>query len=68
MPIHYEIETDALYLKGYEDGRKIRLVLDFSQKGMDTTKISFILDLTTEKVEQILAKYQNKNVDKTAKK
>ena len=67
MPIHYDIKTDALYLKGYEDGRKIALVLDFSQKGMEPATISFILDLTIEKVEQILAKYRKENVDKSNK-
>ena len=64
MPIHYDIETDSLYLKGTEKGLEKRLekrleksVIKLWQKDIAPDMIANLLDLTIERVESIIAEY-----------
>ena len=72
MPIHFDYETDSLYLKGIEKGiekrreeeRKER-VLSFWKKGIDSSMISNLLDLRIEQVEAFIIEFQNKKNTET---
>ena len=70
MPIHYDIETDTLYLRGFEKGLKEarqKSVLNLRQNGIEPMMIANLLNLPIEEVEQIIAEYQTENVDKSNK-
>ncbi len=71
MPVHYEIETDTLYLRGLEKGIKEgrqKSVLSLWRNGIEPPIIANLLNLPIEEIEQIIAQYQNENVDKSTKK
>ncbi len=68
MAITYDIETDGLYLKGVEKGRKqeriesLRKTVLFCDKiGMQAKEIAKEFDLTIEQVKEILEKYRSEN-------
>jgi hypothetical protein len=67
MPIHIDVESDTLYLRGIEKGiekERTNSVLKLWQKGIETSMISNLLDLTLEQVENILAEWQKQNPKK----
>jgi hypothetical protein len=65
MPIHIDVETDTLYIRGTEKGIEkgvAKSVVKLWQKGIEPTMISNLLDLTLEQVEHIIADWQKQNV------
>jgi hypothetical protein len=70
MPIHFDIETDTLYLRGNEKGLKKGIeqerrknVINLWQKDIEPAMISNLLNLTIEYVERVIADFQNRNQD-----
>ena len=75
MPIHYDIETDSLYLKGIEKGmekamEKLREeiekerqknIINMWQKGIEAPMISNLLNLPIEQVQKVIVDFQNAN-------
>jgi predicted transposase YdaD len=78
MPIHFDYETDTLYLRGIEKGiekerEKMRkeiekerqiYVLNLWKSGMESSMISNILNLPIEVIEQIIADFQKNERNK----
>ena len=65
IPIHYDIETDSLYLKGTEKGiekgiekERNKNVLSLWQNGIEPLMISNLLNLPIEKIETIIDEFQ----------
>ena len=65
MPIHIDVESDTLYIRGAEKGRQEGIekgieksVVKLWQKGIEPSMISNLLDLTLEQVEHIIADWQ----------
>ncbi len=65
MPIVYDIYTDALYIKGFEDGfkkyieeamekEKIEVIRNARHEGMSVEVIARIVKLLPERVREIL--------------
>jgi hypothetical protein len=63
MPIHIDIETDTLYIRGTEKGvekERRQNVLNLWRNSIEPSMISNLLDLTLEQVETILAEWQKR--------
>ncbi len=69
MPIHYDYETDTLYLRGFEKGFKIGFesvfeknienpLIKFWKKGVELPMISNLMDMPITEVERIIAEYR----------
>jgi hypothetical protein len=63
MPIHIDIESDTLYLRGEEKGIE-KSAIKLWQKGIEPSMISNLLDFTLEQVETILVEWQKQNRQK----
>jgi flagellar biosynthesis/type III secretory pathway protein FliH len=74
MPVNYDYEKDTLYLRGYEKGYKegfkkgyvigreeerSLIIIKLWEKGVEIIWISYLLDVSLEKVERICIKSQN---------
>jgi CRISPR/Cas system CMR subunit Cmr6 (Cas7 group RAMP superfamily) len=68
MPVHFDIETDTLYLRGNEKGiekgieqgieqERRKNVVNLWQKGIEPVLISNLLNLTIEYVERVIADF-----------
>jgi hypothetical protein len=65
MSIHYDFETDTLYLRGEERGiekERTERVIKFWKKGIDNAMISNLMDMSINQVEQIIAQYQQEKI------
>jgi hypothetical protein len=74
MPIHIDVESDTLYLRGIEKGiekereegritlekERTNSVLNLWRTGMEPSMISNCLNLPIEQVEHIIADFQSK--------
>jgi hypothetical protein len=63
MPIHIDVESDTLYIRGEEKGLEKGLeksVIKLWQKEIAPSMISNLLDLSLEQVEHIIATFQSK--------
>ncbi len=70
MPIHYDIETDSLYLKGrekerasFEQERQV-YIINLWQSGMEMPMISNVLNLDIEHVDRVLTEFQKEKKEK----
>jgi hypothetical protein len=68
MPIHINIETDTLYLrgtaKGIEQGieqERSKNVINLWLNGIELSMITNLLNLPIEQVEAIIAKFEKNN-------
>jgi hypothetical protein len=67
MPIHINIETDTLYIRGTEKGvekERRQNVLNLWRNNIDPSMISNLLNLPIEQIEDILAEWQKQNPKK----
>jgi hypothetical protein len=71
MPIHIDIETDTLYIRGTEKGmekgvekERRQNVLNLWRNNIDPSMISNLLNLSIEQIEDIIAEWQKQNPKK----
>jgi hypothetical protein len=71
MPIQFDYQTDTLYLRGFEEGRKEehkRCVLSIWQNGIEPLVIAKWLNLPIVQIKRIIAEFQSESVEKVAEK
>ena len=67
MPIHYEIETDTLYLRGSDEERK-KNVLSLWRNGIEPIMVANLLNLPIEEVQRIVQSEKGKKDEISDKK
>jgi hypothetical protein len=63
MPIHIDIESDTLYIRGEEKGiekERRQNVLNLWRNNIEPSMISNLLNLPIEQIERIIADFQSK--------